>query len=104
MLWAVLSAVLLQVSQTPPRDAAPPGERPAGTGVISGHVVSAEGVPLRGMYVTLVFVDGPSTPRHLETDAEGRFQFTALPKGDGVPIRQRPARSRDRIEQPGLRG
>ena len=81
MLWAVLSAVLLQVSQTPPRDAAPPGERPAGTGVISGHVVSPDGVPLRGMYVTLVFVDGPSTPRHLETDVEGRFQFTALAKG-----------------------
>src|SRR5688500_19007168 len=84
MLWAVLSAVLLQVSQTPPRDAAPPGERPAGTGVISGRVVAGDtGTPLRRMFVTLMPVDvrGMSAPRHVATDGQGRFRFADLSSG-----------------------
>ena len=64
--------------QTPPRDSA--GRAPTGTGVISGHVVAADGNrPLRRVQVRVAAPgDRPPTT---STDVTGEYEFTDLPPG-----------------------
>jgi protocatechuate 3,4-dioxygenase beta subunit len=96
MLWIALPVLLLQTTQiaprTPrdpalpsqitPRDSAQPRQ---GTASIRGRVTAADtGLPLRRAFVSLMGgaeTRGPSGPRTVATDPEGRFAFTRLPAG-----------------------
>jgi carboxypeptidase family protein len=86
LLTTLLLSVTLQASQIVPQAAprdAPPRER-AGTAAIRGRVVAADtGVPIRRAIVTLMVMQPsqPSPPRNVATDANGRFEFAALPSG-----------------------
>lgn len=84
MLFALLSSLLLQVPQPPPRDAAAPVREQTGTSVIRGRVVAADsGLPIRRAIVTLMAAEVPRSvpPRNIATDAEGRFEFSGLLAG-----------------------
>jgi hypothetical protein len=68
--------------RTPPR-AAPtrPGEQPAGTAVLRGQVLSADGTPLRRAQVRAMPQDGRGTGGMASTDAEGKFEIKELAAG-----------------------
>ena len=82
MLVTTLLLISLQLTQVTPRDRA---QKPAtGTGAIRGRVVAADtGVPMRRATVMLMPMQPtqPTPPRNVATDAEGRFEFKALPAG-----------------------
>ena len=96
MIAAVLMIVLAQVSSQPapppPRDRQPVT---TGTAIVRGRVVAADtGAPIRGCNVILAparpvandeFEPVPMTlddmPPSVQTDEDGRFQFTGLPPG-----------------------
>ena len=66
--------------QIPPRDGAA-AEAPTGTARIRGHVVAADnGIPLRRAQVR-VSVAELRINRSVNTDAEGRYEFSELPAG-----------------------
>jgi hypothetical protein len=69
--------------RTPPRGALPrPGEQPpAGTAVLRGQVVSADGTPLRRAQVRAMSQDGRGGGGMTSTDAQGRFEIKELPAG-----------------------
>jgi protocatechuate 3,4-dioxygenase beta subunit len=64
--------------RVPTRDRRP-SEQVAGTGSISGRVVSSDGSPLRRTQVQLA--GAGVTGRTTLTDSDGRYSFTALPPG-----------------------
>jgi hypothetical protein len=69
--------------RTPPRGAPPrPGEQPpAGTAMLRGQVVSADGTPLRRAQVRAMSQDGRGSGGMTSTDAQGRFEIKELPAG-----------------------
>lgn len=77
-----LTAITLVHSwQVPPRPPQP-GPPPAGRGVISGSLVTADkGTPVRKATVRLTRVT-PGVTRTVTSDSEGRFTFIELPPGD----------------------
>jgi protocatechuate 3,4-dioxygenase beta subunit len=67
-------------AQPPARDFGPAAGSPAGTGTLSGRVVSTEGAPVRRAQVQLFAADA-NVRKAAVTDDEGRYTFTALPAG-----------------------
>ena len=68
--------------QTPPRDAAPLAAQ-AGTAVIRGRVVAADGGrPLRRVQIRFAAPElSGAQGRTTSTDEDGRYEMTALPAG-----------------------
>ncbi|MBF8299976.1 MAG: hypothetical protein HW394_346 [Acidobacteria bacterium] len=65
----------------PPRDAVRDRERPAGTAVIRGRILTADtGTPVRRAQVRAASTDNRDT-RLVTTDAQGNFEFRDLPAG-----------------------
>ena len=83
MFLTTLLLISWQLTQVTPRDPAR-GKAATGTAAIRGQVVAADtGVPMRRATVMLMPVQ-PSQPtpsRNVATDADGRFEFKALPAG-----------------------
>ena len=78
VLIVLAAALSAGAPQVPPRDAGQP--KPA-TAVIRGRVIAADtGAPLRRARVTLSSPNLPSQ-RSVETDLDGRYEFTDLPAG-----------------------
>lgn len=61
-------------------DAVPSSSTSQGTGIISGHVTSADGQPLARADVSLEVVAGGT--RRIVADGQGWFEFAHLPPGD----------------------
>lgn len=65
----------------PPRDAAPPPARSAGSGVIQGGVVRADGPPVRRRRVQLTSGENLFSPYTTQTDDDGRYELRNLRPG-----------------------